>query len=129
MDLKCDKVFGFELFIDNIPTPNKKIRTSKPKFNVSDFQKSERDFAFVIDKNYGAQELINLVKEVNKNIIRDVKVFDLYQGENIPMDKKSIALNVTLQAIDKTLNEKDLEDLSQKIISIIKDKTGAIIRS
>ena len=129
MDLKCDKVFGFELFIDNIPTPNKKIRTSKPKFNVSDFQKSERDFAFVIDKNYGAQELINLVKKVNKNIIRDVKVFDLYQGENVPMDKKSIALNVTLQAIDKTLNEKDLEDLSQKIISIIKDKTGAIIRS
>ena len=47
----------------------------------------------------------------------------------MPDDKKSIALNITLQAFDKTLNEHDLEQLSQKIISTIKEKTGATIRS
>jgi phenylalanyl-tRNA synthetase beta chain len=50
-------------------------------------------------------------------------------GDNIPKDKKSVAINVTLQAIDKTLSEKDLEEISKKIIDTVSKKTGAIIRS
>ena len=49
--------------------------------------------------------------------------------DNIPKDKKSVAINVTLQAIDKTLSEKDLEEISKKIIDIVSKKTGATIRS
>ena len=55
--------------------------------------------------------------------------FDIYEGENIPKDKKSVAINVTLQANDKTLSEKDLDQVSKKIIQVVKDKTGATIRS
>ena len=62
-------------------------------------------------------------------MIQDVKVFDVYEGENVPDDKKSIALNVTMQAYDKTLNEKDLENLCQKIINTVKNATGAELRS
>ena len=48
---------------------------------------------------------------------------------NIPKNKKSVAINVTLQALDKTLSEKDLDQVSQKIIEVVKEKTGATIRS
>ena len=54
---------------------------------------------------------------------------DIYEGENIPKDKKSVAINVTLQAIDKTLTENDLDEISKKIIDTVSKKTGAIIRS
>ena len=55
--------------------------------------------------------------------------FDVFIGGNVPEDKKSVAINVTLQALDKTLTEKDIDQVSQKIIEAVKDKTGATIRS
>ena len=129
LDLRTDNVLGFEIFLDNIPESRKKIRESRPQFVFSDYQKVVRDFAFIIDKKFQSKELVEIIKKIDTNIIREVKVFDVYEGENMPDDKKSIALNITLQAFDKTLNEHDLEQLSQKIISTIKEKTGATIRS
>ena len=58
-----------------------------------------------------------------------MRTFDIYEGEKIPKDKKSVAINVILQAEDKTLSEKDLDQISKKIIEIVKEKTGATIRS
>ena len=129
LDFKDRSVFGFEIFLKNIPQPNKKARQTKSNYIVSDFQKSERDFAFVIDKFYKIGLLERLIQEVDKNIIQKVCTFDIYEGENIPKDKKSVAINVTLQALDKTLSEKDLDQVSQKIIETVKEKTGATIRS
>ena len=66
---------------------------------------------------------------MDENIIQKVTTFDIYEGENIPNDKKSVAINVVLQSMDRTLNEKDLDQVSQKIIETVKEKTGATIRS
>ena len=129
MDFKDKNIFGFEIFLKNIPKPNKKIRQTKINYRFSDFQKSERDFAFVIDKAFKSGLLEKLIKEVDENIIQKVVTFDVFEGENIPKDKKSVAINVTLQALDKTLSEKDLDQVSQKIIEVVKTKTGATIRS
>jgi len=129
LDFKDKNIFGFEIFLKNIPKPNKKARQTRVNYTVSDFQKSERDFAFVIDKSFKVGLLEKLIKEVDENIIQKVVTFDVYEGENIPKDKKSVAINVTLQALDKTLSEKDLDQVSQKIIEVIKEKTGATIRS
>ena len=129
IDFKDKNIFGFEIFLKNIPKPNKKVRQTKPNYTVSDFQKSERDFAFVIDKSFKVGLLEKLVKEVDENIIQRVVTFDIFEGENIPKDKKSVAINVTLQALEKTLTEKDIDQVSQKIIDVVKDKTGATIRS
>ena len=129
MDFKDRNIFGFEIFLKNVPKPNKKIRQIKVNYTVSDFQKSERDFAFVVDKSLKVGLLEKLIKEVDENIIQRVVTFDIFEGENIPKDKKSVAINVTLQAIDKTLSEKDLDEVSQKIIETVKEKTGATIRS
>ena len=105
------------------------MRQTKVNYIASDFQKSERDFAFVIEKSFKVGLLERLIKKVDENIIQKVVTFDVFEGENIPKDKKSVAINVTLQALDRTLSEKDLDKVSQKIIEVVKEKTGAIIRS
>ena len=129
LDFKEKNVYGIEIFLKNIPKPNKKIRVSKENYIVSDFQKSERDFAFVIDKFYKAGSLENIIKKLDEKIIKQVTTFDVFEGQNIPEGKKSIAINVVIQAIDKTLTEKDLDQVSQKIINTVQEKTGATIRS
>ncbi len=129
LDFKEPNIYGLEIFLKNILEPNKKIRQTKKSFQVSDFQKSERDFAFVIDKIFKIGLLEKIIKEIDSSIIRNVTTFDVYEGENIPKDKKSVAINVTLQADDKTLSEKDLDQISKKIIEVVKEKTGASIRS
>ena len=129
LDYKEKNIFGFEIFLKNIPQPNKKIRQTKPNYKVSDFQKSERDFAFIIDKNFKVQELVKIISEIDEKLIRNVKIFDLYQGENIPGDKKSVALSVTIQSLDKSLNDQDLEKINNLIISTVETKSGAKIRS
>tara|TARA_Y100001970_G_scaffold225909_1_gene279142 strand:- start:235 stop:2637 length:2403 start_codon:yes stop_codon:yes gene_type:complete len=129
VDLKEQNVCGFEIFIKNIPQPKKKYRLTKKNYLVSEFQKSERDFAFVIDKNYKAGELEKLITEVDKELIKKVLIFDVFEGENMPEGKKSVAVNVTIQSMEKTLSQKDLDQVSQKIIDIVKSKTGGTIRS
>jgi len=129
IDIKTESLVGFEIFLDNITQSKKSLNNQKTQYQYSDYQKSERDFAFVIDKNLNAQELIEIISNVDKNLIKDVKVFDIYQGENIPEGKKSIALNVTIQSSEKTLTDEDLEKTNQLIISTVEAKTGAKIRS
>ena len=129
MDFKDKNIFGFEIFLKNIPEPNKKLRQTKKSFKASDYQKSERDFAFVIDKIFKIGALEKIIREVDETLIQSVTTFDVYQGDNIPKDKKSVAINVTLQAIDKTLTENDLEQISKRIIDTVSEKTGATIRS
>ena len=130
LDIRTDnKVLGFEIFLDNVPTARKKIRETKPQFVVSDYQRVVRDFAFVIDEKYSSGEIISLVGKIDKELIKDVKVFDVYQGDNISPGKKSIAFNVTLEPKDKTLSEKDIDQISKKIASTVQEKTGATLRS
>jgi len=129
LDFKEKNIFGLEIFLKNISKPNKKIRVSKKNYTPSDFQKSERDFAFVIDKAFKVGELENIIKKIDDSIIKNVTTFDIFEGQNIPVDKKSVAINVVIQPQDKTLTESDLDQISQKIIKTVKDKTGAIIRS
>ena len=66
--------------------------------------------------------LEKIIKEIDNSIIQDVVTFDVYEGENIPKDKKSVAINVTLQSLNKTLSEKDLDQISKKIIDVVKEK-------
>ncbi len=129
LDFNEPNIYGFEIFLKNLQEPNKKIRQTKKSFKASDFQKSERDFAFVIDKIFKVGLLEKIIKEIDNSIIQNVTTFDIYEGDNIPKDKKSVAINVTLQADDKTLSEKDLDQISAKIIEVVKEKTGATIRS
>jgi len=129
LDIKTEGLVGFEIYLDHLKDNKIKLKDQKSNFEYSDYQKSERDFAFVVDKNYKAQDLIEIISLVDKNLIRSIKIFDVYEGENIPNDKKSIALNVTIQSSQKTLEESDLEKINKLIISTVESKSGAKIRS
>jgi len=129
LDIKTEALILFEIFLDRIIQSKSKIRDQKKKYEYSDFQKSERDFAFIIDKNFDAQDLVKIISEIDESLIRNVKIFDLYEGENIPGDKKSIALSVIIQSFEKTLNDQDLEKINNLIISTVENKTGAKLRS
>ncbi|MDC1181222.1 phenylalanine--tRNA ligase subunit beta [Candidatus Pelagibacter sp.] len=129
IDIKTESLVGFEIFLDNLKLPKKTLKDQKTKFEVSDYQKSERDFAFIVDKEVKAQDLINAVSSVDQKLIGNIKVFDVYEGENIPENQKSIAINVTIQSFEKTLNDSDLENINNSIIETVENKTGAKIRS
>ena len=72
---------------------------------------------------------MEVISNIDKELIKIVNIFDIYEGENIPINKKSIALNVTIQSMTKTLKEEDLEKINKLIISTVENKTGAKIRS
>jgi phenylalanyl-tRNA synthetase beta chain len=129
IDLKTESLVGFEIFLDNLKLPQKTLNDQKTKFRVSDYQKSERDFAFVVNKEVSAQEIIHIISSVDQNLISNVKVFDVYEGDNIPENQKSIAISVTIQSFEKTLNDSDLEKINKLIIETVENKTGAKIRS
>jgi phenylalanyl-tRNA synthetase beta chain len=129
IDIKTESLAGFEIFLDNIKQTKKSINDKKTQYKYSDYQKSERDFAFVLNKNFQVQKLIEIISKIDQNLIKKIKVFDVYEGDNIPEGKKSIALNVTIQSSEKTLNDKDLDKINELIISTVEEKTGAKIRS
>ena len=129
IEIKTEALVGFEIFVDNLKKTKKLFRDQKKIYQVSDFQKSERDFAFIIDKNFKSQELIQIISSVNPNIISNVDIFDVYEGENIPNDKKSIAVNISIQSLDKPLKDEDLEKINKLIIDTVEKETGAKIRS
>ncbi len=129
LDIKTDALIIFEIFVDRILQYKNKLKDQKKKYEYSDFQKSERDFAFIIDKNFNAQKLVKIISEIDESLIKNVRIFDLYEGENIPEDKKSIALSVTIQSFEKSLNDQDLEKINNLIISTVESKSGAKIRS
>ena len=127
--MKTESLVGFEIFMDNLKLPEITLNDLKAKFSFSDYQKSKRDFAFIVNKDVSAQDLINSISNIDKSLVKDVRVFDVYQGGNIPENQKSIAINVTIQSSEKTLNEADLEQINNLIIKTVENKTGAKIRS
>ena len=129
MDIKTESLVGFEIFLDNLKISNKTLNDQKTNFVISDYQKSVRDFAFIVKKDISSQDLINAISIVDNNLISNIRVFDVYQGDNIAENQKSIAISVTIQSSEKTLNDKDLEKINKSIIESVENKTGAKIRS
>ena len=75
------------------------------------------------------QDLVSVISNIDKNLISNIKVFDVYEGDNIPDNQKSVAISVTIQSLEKTLTDNDLEKTNNLIIETVENKTGAKIRS
>ncbi|MEK9874745.1 MAG: phenylalanine--tRNA ligase subunit beta [Pelagibacteraceae bacterium] len=129
IDIKTEALMGFEIFLDNLKVTKKSLKDQKTKYETSDFQKSERDFAFIVDKKIEAQEILEVINNIDKELIKNSNIFDVYEGENIPSDKKSVAINLTIQSSDKTLNDDDLDRINKLVIETVEKKIGAKIRS
>ena len=88
----------------------------------------ERDFAFVVDADVEALTLVNAAAGADKALIEDVRVFDEFIGGSLGAGKKSLAVTVRLQPLDKTLTEKEIEAVSARIVQKVGKATGGVLR-
>tara|TARA_R110002126_G_scaffold213048_3_gene359573 strand:- start:3860 stop:6274 length:2415 start_codon:yes stop_codon:yes gene_type:complete len=119
---------GFEIFIDAVPEAKRKATRTKPPLEISSFQALKRDFAFVVEDNVHAGEIVKAVSAADKKLIVDVNVFDLFAGASLGAGKKSVAVEVDIQPTDRTLTDADLEALAAKVIANVAAKTGGVLR-
>lgn len=119
---------GFEVFIDAIPEAKAKPTRTKPKLELSPFQAVRRDFAFVVDKTVEVASLTRAAGSVDKKLITDVRVFDIFEGASVGADKKSVAIEVAIQPLERTLTDEDFEALARKIVDNVAKQTGGVLR-
>jgi phenylalanyl-tRNA synthetase beta chain len=124
MDVKGPLV-GFEIILNALPASKQKS-VSRAALASSDLLPVSRDFAFVVENKVEAAELIKAVKGVDKALITEAQVFDVYQLQN---GKKSLAVEVTLQPREKTFTDADIEAISAKIIATAQKAVGATLRT
>ncbi len=128
MDIKSS-VAGFETFIEALPEQKKKSNsTALPPLKLSDFQPVSRDFAFLTDSTVDADAFVKTIKLVDRELITDVSIFDIYTGKGVEDGKKSVAVAVTLQPKERTLTDSEIEGLSKKIVDAVTAKTGSSLR-
>ena len=119
---------AFEVLLEKIPEPKAKSTRAKPLLELPAFQPVERDFAFVVDRAVKAADIVRAAKNVDKKVIVNVGVFDVYEGKGIEPDKKSIAIAVTLQPRDKTMTDAEIDALAAKIVAEVTKNTGGVLR-
>jgi phenylalanyl-tRNA synthetase beta chain len=118
-------VVAFEVILNAIPQPKQK-GTAKPALVLADLMSVDRDFAFVVDDKVQAAELIKAAKGVDKVMITDASVFDVFK---LPDGKTSLAVSVTLQPKDKTMTDEEIDAMSAKIVAAVSKATGAVLRA
>ncbi|WP_442756358.1 phenylalanine--tRNA ligase subunit beta [Methylocystis sp. JAN1] len=121
-------IAAFEIVLDNLPAPKAKPTRIKPKLEISDLQPLSRDFAFIVDRDAKAGDLVKAVAGADKALITNVSVFDVYEGVGTPEGKKSVGVTVTLQPREKTLTDAEIEAAAQKIVAEAEKKCGASLR-
>ncbi len=120
---------AFEVILERIPEPKAKPTRAKPALALSPFQPVERDFAFVVERNVKAADLLRAAQSADRKLIAGVSVFDVYEGQGIEPGKKSIAIAVTLQPRDKTMTDAEIEALAAKIVAEVGKRTGGVLRA
>ncbi|RWK56051.1 phenylalanine--tRNA ligase subunit beta [Mesorhizobium sp.] len=120
---------GFEVFIDAVPEPKAKPTRTKPRLELSAFQAVKRDFAFVVDKTVEAGTLTRAALAADRKLITNVSVFDVFEGAALGAAKKSIAIEVSIQPVEKTLTEEDFEALAKRIVENVHKQTGGVLRA
>ncbi|MEK0085635.1 phenylalanine--tRNA ligase subunit beta [Benzoatithermus flavus] len=127
-DLAAVPVVAFELDLDTLPKPKTRATRAKPALEPLPYPPVDRDFAFVVDASVPAGKLLDAVRGVDRRLIRDVRLFDVYAGPNVGEGRKSLAIAVRLQANDRTLTEEEIEAVAGRIVAAAEKATGASLR-
>ena len=119
-----DNVYVLEINLDKLLEK----KTGKMKYKeISKFPSVKKDLAVVIDKDITSEEIAKQIKKLAGNLLLGSKIFDVYTGENIEENKKSIAYSLEFGAADRTLTDDEINAILEKIIAGL-EKQGAIIR-
>ncbi len=126
-DIK-QKIFGFEVFIDNLPQLKPKTNSAKKLLQENNLQIVERDFAFVLDKTIPVSDIISAIRKAQKDFIEDIRIFDVYEGDKVAEGKKSVAIKVILQPKETTMTDEQIEQISKNLVNAVGAATNAILR-
>jgi phenylalanyl-tRNA synthetase beta chain len=121
-------MIGFEVILDRIPAAKQRPTRARPVLDLSPFQPVSRDFAFIVDRSVKAGDIVRSAQGVDKKLITDVTVFDVYEGKGIDEGKKSIAIAVTIQPREKTLTDQEIEAVAARIVAEVTRNTGGVLR-
>ncbi|CAN5302572.1 phenylalanine--tRNA ligase subunit beta [soil metagenome] len=119
-------MLAFEIVLDSVPEPKAKSKT-RGSASLSVLMPLTRDFAFVVEDDRAAGDLIKAAAGADKALITDVRVFDVYRGQGVPEGSKSVALEVVIQPREATLTEAEIEALSAKVVAAV-EKLGGKLR-
>jgi phenylalanyl-tRNA synthetase beta chain len=120
-------IAAFDLYLDAILEAKRKSRT-RPALDASDLQAVKRDFAFLLDIDVAAAEVLRAALGADRALIANVGVFDAFTGTGVPQGKKSLAIEVTLQPREKTLTDTEIEAVAAKIVAAVQKATGGELR-
>ncbi|MCH2455811.1 MAG: phenylalanine--tRNA ligase subunit beta, partial [Idiomarina sp.] len=95
---------------------------------VSRYPSIRRDLAVIVDKHIAAGELLAAMENIGVKQLVDLNLFDVYEGDGVPENKRSLALSVTLQDADKTLEEADVTEIMTQFVEILKSEFNATLR-
>jgi phenylalanyl-tRNA synthetase beta chain len=121
-------LMAFEVILDRIPAGKQKPTRAKPVLELSAFQPVSRDFAFIVDRAVKAGDIVRAAQGIDKKLITDVTVFDVYEGKGIDPAKKSIAIAVTMQPREKTMTDEEIDAVGAKIVAEVTKKAGGVLR-
>jgi phenylalanyl-tRNA synthetase beta chain len=117
---------GFEVFLDAVLEP--RAARAKPRVHLSVFQPIERDFAFVVDRDLPAETLLRAARAVDRKLVSEIRLFDLYEGAGLPQGKKSLAITIVLQPQERTLTDAEIEGFSKRLITQVERANGGQLR-
>ena len=123
LSLKKDEIYVFELSM------NKLIKQIKPlKYKeASKYPSITKDMAFIVKKDVSSNDIQSIIKKVGGRLLTDIDVFDIYVGENVGDDEKSIAYTLTFSDQTRTLSDEEVTQLFRQIIEKV-EQTGAKLR-
>ena len=107
----------------------KAVKNNKVEFTeISKYPSVSRDLALLVDMSVEFAQIEQIARQSEKKLLKSVELFDVYEGKNLPAGKKSYAVNFILQDSDKTLNDKAIDAIMNKLINNLKKQLGAELR-
>jgi phenylalanyl-tRNA synthetase beta chain len=119
---------AFEVYPETVPAPKDTASLARSALALSKLQSLTRDFAFEVAIHTLAANMVKAAKGADKKLISHVRVFDVFEGGNVPDGMKSAALEVILQPNDKTLTDAEIEEVAQKVTAAVEKATGGKLR-
>ena len=123
--LTKDDIYAVELSLEALMSKVKPI-----KFKAAlKYPEIVKDMAFAVKKDITSEEVVNVIKKAGGKLLTDIKLFDLYTGEHVSSDEKSLAYSLTFSSNDRTLSEDEVMKVFENIISKVEEKLGAKLRN